>query len=236
LPWWAILAGSVPIVVHLAALVVHAAAAPSGPWPGMEGADMAPPPAFLQGADQSMALPYLARIKMTHNYHFPSNRTGLPEAFLEVRLLDAKGEALQTVHFPDPQAPPRVRQRQALAARWLIEDRPLERSSWGERIPAPNQKVPEVPVWAPVPEQERKLQLAWVPEHEVPKDRPVFRPSDWSLVVVRSVARHLCKVHGAASAEVVRHSREAIPPRILFERELPPQMEELQSAFGRLPR
>jgi hypothetical protein len=226
----------VPIAFHLAALVVHAAAAPSGPWPMMEGADMAPPPAFLQGADQGVALPYLVRIKMTHNYHFPSNRTGLPEAYLEVRLLDDKGEELKAVRFPDPQAAPRVRQRQALVARWLIEDRPVERSQWGERIAAPGQKAPEVPVWAPVPEQDRKLHLSWVPEHEIPKDRPVFRPSDWSLLVVRSAARHLCHVHGAARADVVRHSREAIPPRILFERELPPQTEDLHSAFGRLPR
>jgi hypothetical protein len=75
-----------------------------------------------------------------------------------------------------------------------------------------------------------------VPENEVPKDRPVFRPSEWSLLVVRSLTRHLCALHGAAAAEAVRHSREALPPRILFERELLPQMEDLQSNYGRLPR
>ena len=183
-----------------------------------------------------MVLPYLAGVKMTHNYHFFSNRPGMPEAVLEVRLLDAKGVVFKTVPFPDPQASALVRQRQALATHWLIDDRPVERSSWGERIPAPNQKIPETPLWAAVPDQERKLQLTWAPENEVPKDRLVFRPSEWSLLLVRSFARHLCRLHGADSAEVVRRSREAIPPRILFERELPPQMDDLQSHFGRLPR
>jgi hypothetical protein len=236
LPRGLALAGSLLIVFHFAAVAVHVAAAPSGPWPGPEGPDLAPPPHLARIADEHIALPWLRTIKLTHNHHFASNRPGAPEAALEVRLLDGQGEVFRTVRFPHPQAPAWVRQRQALAARWLTEDRPVERPAWGERIPAPNQKAPEVPIWTGAGETPRKLDLTWLPEHELPRDRPVFRPSEWSLIVVRSLARHECRLHGAASARLVRLSREAIPPRILFERETPPEMGDLESHYGRLPR
>ena len=38
--------------------------------------DQAPPPQFSAFADENVAAPYLARLKMTHNYHFVSNRPG----------------------------------------------------------------------------------------------------------------------------------------------------------------
>jgi hypothetical protein len=227
--------GSLLIAFHLGSVLIHVVAAPSGPWPSMEGPDMAPPPQVSIQPDQEVAAPYLSRIKMTHNYHFPSNRAGMPGAFLEVQLKDKEGEVFKTVRFPDPQASAAVRRRQALATRWLTEDAPVTPRQ-GERIPAPNAKVPEVPIWSPVPEEQRKLTLTWVPENETPRDRPVFRPTEWSMLMVRSLARCLCRQYGAESAEVVRRSREAIPPRILFEQEAPPPMEDLESNFGRLPR
>ena len=63
---------------------------------------------------------------------------------------------------------------------------------------------------------QRGLVIRQVPEHLVPRDRPVFRPGDWSLLLARSYARHLCRAHGAASCEIVRHSQEPIPPMVLF--------------------
>jgi hypothetical protein len=242
LPKWCILAGSLLIVFHLGSLLVHGLAAPSGPWPSREGPDFAAPPQLALLVDEPIAQRYLPRIKLTHNYHFPSNRPGTPGAFLEVRLKDKEGEVVKTVRFPDPKASWSVRQRQALATRWLTDDQ-MAIPPQGERIPAPGEKIPEVPVWTPASdeggEQSRKLNLSWMPENELPRpprDQPLARPTDWSLLVVRSLARHLCRVHGANSAEVVRRSRDPLPPRILFEREAPPPMEDLESNYGRLSR
>jgi hypothetical protein len=223
------------IVSHLGLVLTHVVAAPSGPWPTQEGPDNAPPPILVETAHDQLALPYLGWLKLTHNYHFPTNRVGQPEARLEVRLLDEDGQAFRTLSLPDPKAPARVRQRQALLASWLTEDQPVAPRQ-GERIPAPSQKVPTVSVWEPVPNENRLLHLGRVPENELPRDRPVFRPSVWSLVLVRSLARHLCRSHGAQHAEITRRSREAIPPRVLFAPEAPPEMEDLQSVYGRLPR
>jgi hypothetical protein len=202
----------------------------------MEGnPEMAPPPHLAQWAQEPFVRRYLSLIKLAHAFQFTSNHTYAPQASLEVRLLDEKGEVMKTVRIPDPKAPPAVRRQQALLARWLIEDQPVPPPA-GESIPAEGKKVPEVPLWEPVPDEPRKLVLAWVPENLVPRDRPVYRPSEWSMLVVRSCARHLCRVHGAASAEVHRHSREPIPPRVLDEPNAPPEVEDLISTFRRLPR
>jgi hypothetical protein len=232
---WAVLAGSLLIVFHLGTVAIHVVAAPSGPWPGMEGSEPAPPPQFSVLADENVAAPYLTRLKMTHNYHFPSNRASAPGAELEFRLCDEEGEVFKTVTFPDPKASAAVRRRQALALRWFTDDRAIQPPQ-GEKIPPPGGKIPEVATWDDVEGEMRKLNLTWVPEIEVKRNRPVFGPTEWSLVVLRSFVRYLCQVHGADNAEVVRTSREPIPPRILFEREVPPLMDKLQSNYGRLSR
>jgi hypothetical protein len=230
-----ILGGSLLIAYHLGCVLLNVLAAPSGPWPAMEGADMAMPPALVGNLHTEVALPYLRLVKLTHNYHFNSNRVGQPEAFLEVELQDEEGEVIKTVRFPDPKAPSSVRQRQAALAHYVTEDQPIQ-PSMIEKIPAPNRKIPEIPIWEGVPGDQRKLTLARIPENEVPRDRPVFRPSEWSLIVVRSLGRYLCREHGASRAEIVRKSKEPIPPRILQERQDPPETEELSSSYGRLPR
>lgn len=232
---WLAIAGSLLIAYHLGAVGLNALAAPSGPWPTMEGADVTMPPLLVGRPHEQVALPYLRAIKMTHNYHFRSNRVGMPEAFLEVQLQNASGDVVKTVRVPDPDAPAILRARQAALARWVIEDMPVQ-PNMGEKIPAPNAKVPEIPIWEPVPMTDRKLALNRVPENLVPRDRPVARPSEWSLIVVRSACRYLCRVHDASQAEVVRHSKEAIPPRVLYEAQAPPDMPALQSTYGRLPR
>jgi hypothetical protein len=235
IPRWAVLAGSLLIVFHLGTVAIHVVAAPSGPWPGMEGSEPAPPPQFSAFADEKVAAPYLTRLKMTHNYHFVSNRPGVPGAYLEIKLLDRQGETLKTVQFPDPTASSAVRRRQALAIRWFTEDRPIQPPQ-AEKIPAPGEKIPDAFLWKPVEGEMRKLDLAGVPEIEIDRNRPVAGPSEWSLLVLRSFVRHLCRVHGADSAEVVRKSREPIPPRILFEREVPPLIDLLESNYGGVSR
>jgi hypothetical protein len=62
-------------------------------------------------------------------------------------------------------------------------------------------------------------------------------PTEWSLILVRSYARYLCQKHGAASAEVVRHSRETAPPLVLLMGEPPPDtINDLVASYGDLSR
>ena len=56
-----------------------------------------------------------------------------------------------------------------------------------------------------------------------------MRPTDWSVLLARSYARHLCRKHNAASAEFIRHTREPLHPGMLFMTNLPPD------AFKALP-
>jgi hypothetical protein len=231
-PRWAVLAGSVLIVLHLGTVAVHVVAAPSGPWPGMDGNEPAPPPQFAVLAEENVAAPYLTQLKLTHNYHFASNRASVPGAYLEFRFQDRQGDVLKTIQFPDPNASASVRRRQALALRWFIDDRPLQPPQ-GEKIPAPGEKIPDVLTWKQVEGEMRQLELMPVSEILIDRNRPVVGPTEWSMVVLRSFTRHLCRVHGADSAEVVRKSREPVPPRVLFEREVPPLMDVLESKYGR---
>lgn len=234
LPRWALLAGSAFLVYHLSAVLLNALAAPSGPWPAMEGADMAMPPQGIALAHDRATLPYLRAIKQTHNFHFRSNRVGNPDAYLEFRLQEKDGSFGKTLRFPDPKAPYPIRQRQAALTRWVTDDQPVQPPE--EKVAAPGTKVPEITIWEPV-QNERRLNFAKIPAHEVRdymRNGPLFRPSPWSLVVLRSMTRHLCKAYDADAAEVVRYSREPIPPTVLNERETPPEMEVLQSNYGRL--
>ncbi len=98
-------------------------------------------------------------------------------------------------------------------------------------IAAPRQKAPTVDIWEPGPGG--ALNIKTVPQHLVPRDRPVFRPSELSLVLARSYARYLCRAHGAASAEIIRHTKDPyLPASLLFEDSSPPAPEELVARFG----
>jgi hypothetical protein len=71
----------------------------------------------------------------------------------------------------------------------------------------------------------------------VPKDRPVLRPNDWAMLLVRSYARNLCRQYNAAKAEVIRHSKQPLPAAILLmpSLQLPPDATaELLSNFGEI--
>jgi hypothetical protein len=234
LPPWLIVLGSAAVAAHLAAVVVLVLAAPSGPWPSPFGGSMAEGPEFARGLSTWTTRYYLAPLKMTHNYHFLSNRPGPPGAAFEVRLKDEGGRHLGTVRIPDPGANFWVRHRQGLLAQALADDRPV-RAGGSEVVAAPGRPVPVVAVW--VPGEDGMLRVRPVPEHLVPRDRPVFRPSEWSLVLARSYVRHLCRVYGAAAGELVRHTREPVPPAVLSGDEQPPDaFVELLSNFGELPR
>lgn len=233
LPRWLVVLGSLLIVFHFGSVGVAALAAPSGPWPTGEGQGPATPPQFAYSAHQ-IVLPYLQAVKLDNNYHFASNRPEQIGVQLEVRLKDDAGQDLATVKLPDPNANPWVRHRQALLLRGLTYDDGVAPPQ-GEAIAAPNRAVPKVPIWD-VAEQ-RQLRLKPVEEHLIPRDRPVMRPSEYNLLLVRAFARHLCREHQAAVAEVLRHHQDPIPPLVLFEQNLPPgAFEPVTSNYGELPR
>jgi hypothetical protein len=233
MPRWLIFLGSLAIAFHFLAVVCGALAAPSGPWPTMEGSNLATPPQFAFSLDY-LTRPYLKLVKMTHNYHFATNRPGMPGSYFEARLKDESGRELATIQIPDANANFWVRHRQALLAQGLADDQPVQPPP-GEVIAAPNQALPNVPIWDAV--ENRRLKIRTVPEHLIPRDRPVFRPSDWSLVLARSYGRYLCRAHGAASVEIIRHTQESIPPVVLsLDNVQAGAFDELISNFGEISR
>jgi hypothetical protein len=234
-PWprWVIVLASAPIVFHLGCVILQTLAAPSGPWATPDGAGMAIPPPALALLNESVALHYLQGVGLTHNYHFPTNRVGSPDAYLEIHLEDDAGKPLKTVRFPDPDAPPLVRQRQHQLIRWLVEDQPIAPPR-GERIYPPGLIPPRVPFWDMLDARRLELRVD-LPETEIPRNRMVFRPTRWSMVVIRSIARHECRIHGAAHARVIRYSREVTSPEALVNPQaIPSAIEDLVSDYGKV--
>jgi hypothetical protein len=248
LPRWQVVGGSGAILLHLAAILVPILDVRSGPWPASDGRDLADPPQFAHAA-AGLATVHAKYLRVAHSYHFVTNRpSDLPGVEFEVRLKDGDGKPLQTLKFPDPQANAWVRHRQQLLAHSLAPDLPVAPPG-GEVIAAPGQKMPAVTLWmmpdegipgSPAktlaalmtPDRAAPLRVQTVPQHLVPRNRPVMRPSDWALVLERSYARYLCRLHGAASAEVIRHTREPIPPTPLFGSNTPRQaLEDLVASF-----
>lgn len=224
--------GSVVLVAHLLAIGVMALSAPSGPWASPFGETTAAPPQFAQALSE-IALPYYcAPLRMTSSYHFLSNRPGLPGVFFEVNLKDADGKPMATLTFPDEQVNPWVRHREAILARALADDQPVPPPQ-GEAVAAPHQQVQTIQIWDHV--DTMRLKISRVPEHLIPRDRPVFRPSELSMVLARSYVRYLCRTHGAASAELIRHTREPFLPAVLFLGEpMPGSSAELLATFGEI--
>lgn len=230
LPGWLVFAGSAVVAGHLAAVIALALAAPSGPWLTPLGPSTATGPQFAQAINQLTASHYLLHLGMKHNYHFPGNRPAPPGVYFEVLLKDKDGRPLEAVRIPDPKANFWVRHRQALLAQWLADDQDIEPRG-GEVVPAPNQRVRTVEIWEP--SGEKTLRLREVPEHLVPRDRPVARPSAWSQVLARSFVRHLCRTHGAASGELIRHYRQPVLAGMMFAEEPPGGLfDEIVSYFG----
>ena len=51
----------------------------------------------------------------------------------------------------------------------------------------------------------------------------LFRPTDRSWDLVRAYGRYLSRTYGATSVEIIRHTRDPIPPEMLLS---PGNMEE----------
>jgi hypothetical protein len=225
---------SVAIAFHLFAVGIRVLATVSGPWPNPPGFVMATPPQFAFSINEWLNKDrYLDGLKLTDNYHFFTNHPKLPGVYLEIRLLDDSGDEIKTVKLPDDGANPWVRYRQSLLARALADDQ-LVILPPGEAIAAAGQTLPDIQFWHG---ENRNLKLRSAHPNLVPRDQPVFRPAEWSLLLTRSYARHLCRLHGAASAEIIRHSQEPIPPLMLFNENVPPvEYAELICNFGKISR
>jgi len=226
-----VLLGSVVLAGHLFAVLCVALAAPSGPWPMQLGNSNAFGPQFAHSVDEAVGPNYLSAIKMTYNYHSPTNRPEMTAIYLEVRLKDEAGQLIKTVRIPDDNANYWVRHREQLLARSLGEDEIVEPGS--EIIPAPGQKVLTVEYWDNV--NEHTLKLREVPQHLVPRDRMVWKPSVLARVLARSYVRYLCRVPGAASGELIRHHKEPVLSAMMFVPDPPKNIfQETTSNFGEI--
>jgi hypothetical protein len=232
LPRWLILAASAVLVFHLFALGVLVIAAPSGPWPNF-GGSMGLSPAFAEAVSARTTRYYLMPLKMTHNYHFAANRTQLSAAKFEVRLKDAEGNLLETLNFPEDNVNPWVRHRQVLLAQGLADDLPVQLPP-GEYIPPEGQEPPRLLVWWGGGTPDSGYHLEEKSILVLPRDRPVVRPSPWTLLLAHAYGRYLCRAHGAAQADLVRISQDPIPPMVMFEQRLPDKFDTLVSDFGKV--
>lgn len=224
-PLWMAVA-SVAILLHFAAVGSLVLAAPSGPWPVPEGKSWATPPQFAQST-VDMTLPYLKAVKFTDFYHYPENfmdsgSVNGSDYRILATLKDEKGDVIKELVIPDPNANPAVRFREKLIAMALASDERVEPLP-GEYIPAPNQKVRKVKVWR-MKSGANTANIEELEEHLVPRDEPVFGPSEMGLALARSYGRYLTRTYGAASVEIVRESKDVIPPDMLFmdANDLPP--------------
>jgi hypothetical protein len=230
LPNWLLWLGSAAILFHLLALVIVVLAVPSGPWslPPL-GSDRADPPAFATQISDFTTQYYLQPLQLAANYHFESNRTDYDTVYFEALLRDSNGKVFQTIRFPQSMANFWVSNRQVLLAQNLGADDPVEPPR-SEIIPAPGQRMPTVFIWSDLEDGVRKLQE--VPQHRIPRDRPVFRPTESAMGLARSYARHLCREYGAASVELIRHSRTRLFPIYMLNDPPPGAFDELICSFG----
>jgi hypothetical protein len=227
-PRWLAVLASLAILAHLLALGAHALNAENGPWVTPVGNSPATGPQFAREIDQAADL-YLRPLRIGH-YHFASNRPEQTDVYFEAELKDASGRVLKKLRFPDPNANLWLRQRQLLLARGLAEDIPVQPPQ-GEEVGAPKQGAPTIEIWDF--RLGKMLRLQTIPEHLIPRGQPVFRPSEWSRLLARSYARYLCRVHGAASAEIIRHTKEPLLSAVLLIDESP-NAEELVATFGEM--
>lgn len=231
LPSWLRRVGTAAVIFKIMALSTLVLAAPSGPWPTDFGSSTALAPFFAGKLNEFFSNVYWSPLRMTHNYHYLSNRPLLPSIFFDVNLKDKEGRTIKSLRFPSKEDLPWIRFRHQLLANGLGDDMPVPPPR-GTVIPAPGQQMPRTRIWDPE-EGSNVMKVRVIEEHLVPRDRPVYRPNEWALLLAKSYARHLCSQYGAYKAEVIRHSRDQVSPVVLLAPQLPPgTFNELVSSFG----
>lgn len=225
--WTAII--SAALIVHIVAVVSAVLASPSGPWPMRDGSGMSTPPQFAFDTQRAFNW-YVRALRLNHNHHYSGNRPDRPVAKLAVPTKDSTGRDSKKIVLPDPQANLWVQRRQKILTSWLADDQPA-RPPIGEMIPAPNMPAPSAIIWDSV--DNHRLRLRTVPLHLMPRDRPVFRPSEWSMLLARAYSRRLSRVSKTDGLGTIRLTYEAIPPAILFfPNSQPGAYDELVSDYG----
>jgi hypothetical protein len=243
-PRWIVLGGSLVICLHLGALVVNLLASPSGPWLGPEGGPTpGPPPAFAHALNQLGPQGYLSLVKINPNYqvalyHFDSNRPGGQSVYFIANVKDETGKVIKpNIRIPDPKANPWLYHRQQQLAAQLAFDEMVPPRMTGDKVPPKGQEQQTITYWKSDPGSNRSFKLVTVPDYEQPSGFGLMRPSKLSLRLAQSYARYLCREYGGAAVEIIRHTRETIPPTVL---EQPPgtetEPEEMVHNFGDLPR
>lgn len=231
LPIWLTGPANLVAVGHLLAIGLLALATQSGPWPSPFGTFMADGPEFATRITANLTEPYyLKYLRMTHNYHFESNKPVALGIYFEVKLKDAEGTVTRILKFPDDKANFWVRHRQNFLAQGLGNDQLVQRR--GTEVIAPKAgKMPTAEIWDKTdPDQWR---LKTVEEHLLPRDQPYERPSEEAKKLAQAYMRYLCRVHKAASAELIRHHRPTVRPEALFRgNALPEELTVNKSNFG----
>jgi hypothetical protein len=233
LPGWLMSVCSAAAVVHLSLIGVYALSAGSGPWPvpppfnGFSTESMVPGPSFASGISESFTIPYyLKPLRMTHNYHFQSNRPAQVAVYFEAYLKDEAGK-VTVLKFPDEKAPWWVRHRQQLLAQNLAQD--------SRRPPVGTQpvgKLAKYEIWDQV--GPFKMELKTVTDLDLDPKRPYDQPTAWSKTVSQSYARYLMREHNAVSVELVRCTRPTVVPMMLYmpEKEIKDYFTEMKAHYG----
>jgi hypothetical protein len=231
LPRWLVPVVSVVLAFHVFAVLMLVLSPISGPWP-------APPPygnttflgpAFARQAASITTRYYLQPMQMTHNYHFLGNRPDLTQIVFEARVKDAQGRLIDSVRFPSPRDNAWLRQRHVLMAAQLGDDEPVQPPG-AEPISGPGTRMPTRKIWESAGPS--KSTLKDVEVHLLPKNMPVYKPREWTLLVARSYARYLMHKYDGASVELTRESRPPVPPALMFLEQAPPgTFDTLVSTF-----
>jgi len=222
--------GSAFVLGHFLVLGAHVLNQRSGPWPSPFGPSEAEPPQFATAMARPGYDNYLKPLAMTHNYHFATNRVSVPEVKFEIKLFDPTGRVMETLQFPEAAGNPWVRHRFDLLAMNLARDLPVQ-PNMAERVGGKDGN-PDVEIWGE-PDAKGVQRLKTVAQNLIPRDG-AFRPSPWAKAATQSYIRHLCRVYGASSGELIRRSRNAVQPSLLFLQEIPrDQFQEMVVSFGK---
>lgn len=213
--------GSAFVIGHFIALGGLVLSADSGPWPTPFGESTSLGPWFARTLNLEAAYPYyLEPLRLTHNYHFFTNRVAQPEVKFEIKLYDRTGRVIETLAFPEKTANPWVRHRLQLLAANLYGDRRVF-APMGESSAPEGKFARKVKIWEPEKGSGGVQVMKDVPRHLVSRDRFVFGPSAWSKIVADSYVRFQCKLHNAAAGELIRRSKEAVQPSLLLLEDIP---------------
>lgn len=198
---------SVAIIFHLAALAGLVLSTRTGPWAMPDGdIGIAHAPFFAERIFDSTR-GYRQALRLTEDYRFSSNLRPDSDNQVEIRLKDKDGKVIKTVLLPQSNSWLGSYQREQLIANLLSKNEAVDAPE-GEKIPPPGQQVPMASYWKA--QGSNKLwKLEITPEHLLPREEEMARPTDLSVILAKSLARHAQKKYGGESADVALRSKQS---------------------------